>query len=311
MMTTHAMLSLLPMMAAIEQQSGLASFLQRAAEPWQHAFMVQAMVVASLIGCVCAVLSCYLVLKGWSLMGDAISHAVLPGIIVAYVIQIPMIVGAFVAGMACAISTGWIKSHSRVKEDTVLGIVFTGLFALGLVLMTKVHTNIHFDHIIKGNLLGITSSDLVQLMAISGVTLVITLAKSRDLMLLCFDPSQARACGLNTTFLYYLLLALIAATAVAALQAVGFILTVAMLIIPGATGFMLCDRFGRMLMVAMALSLVSAVGGTYISFFLDGSTAALIVLFQGGFFTLAILFAPKHGLVAHKRQVRAALRTIQ
>lgn len=310
MIPATVMMHAMPVLAAIAREDDAVSFLQRATEPLQHSFMIQAMVVAALIGCVCAVLSCYLVLKGWSLMGDAISHAVLPGIIIAYVISLPMIIGAFVAGMVCAVSTGWIKSHSRVKEDTVLGIVFTGLFALGLVLMTKIDAGIHFDHIVKGNLLGITQGDLIQLIVITSVTLLVTLAKSRDLMLLCFDPSQAKASGLNTTLLYYLLLSLIAITVVAALQAVGFILTVAMLIVPGATGLLLCDRFGRMMTVAAMLSLISAVMGTYMSFLLDSSPAALIVLFQSGFFTLAVLFAPKHGLVAHKRQVRAAMKKI-
>lgn len=284
------------------------SWASRAIEPFTHDFMLWAMLIAALIGAVSAMLSCYLVLKGWSLMGDAISHAVLPGIILASVINLPMAIGAFIAGMLCAISTGWIKSHSRVKEDTVLGIVFTGLFALGLVMMTKIESSIHYNHILLGNLLGIETHDMIQVAVSCGIVLVVTLVKRRDLLLLCFDPAQAKASGLNTTFLYYLLLGLIAMTVVASLQAVGFILTVAMLITPGAIGFMLTDRFGKMLWIATGSAVFASVGGTYISFFLDISPAGFIVLIQAAIFLLAVVFAPKHGLISRKRQVRAAMR---
>ena len=270
---------------------------ERLVEPLQYGFMIKAMVVAALVGAVCAILSCYLVLKGWSLMGDAVSHAVLPGIVLAYIVGLPLAIGAFGAGLLCAASTGWIKNHSRIKEDTVMGVIFTGLFALGLVMYTKVQTEMHLLHILFGSLLGIETRDLVQAVVVAGVTLVIVLTLRRDLLLYLFDPHQARAIGLNTTRLHYLLLALLAATIVAALQAVGVILTVAMLIAPGCIAYLITDRFDRMLMIASASAVFSSVAGTYVSYFLNGATGACIVLTQAAIFVLALLFAPKNGLV--------------
>jgi ABC-type Mn2+/Zn2+ transport system permease subunit len=277
-------------------------------EPLQYGFMVEAMLIAALIGGACALLSCYLVLKGWSLMGDAISHAVLPGIVLAYILGAPLALGAFVAGLVCAGGTGWIKSHSRVKEDTVMGVVFTGLFALGLVMFSKVETDVHLNHILFGSLLGIERGDMLQAVISAGVTLAIVLAKRKDLLLYLFDAGQARAVGLSTTVLHYLLLALLAATIVAALQAVGIILTVAMLVTPGCIAHLLSDRFDRMLLIAVAAAMVSSVAGTYISYFLNGSTGACIVLTQAFFFALALVLAPKHGLLARRRVVARAGR---
>lgn len=270
-------------------------------EPFQYDFMVQATLVASLIGATCAILSCYLVLKGWSLMGDAISHAVLPGIVAAYILGIPLAIGAFVAGLICASGTGWIKSHSRLKEDTVMGVVFTGLFALGVVMITKVHTNIHLMHMLFGNLLGIEHSSLVQAVVAGGLTLVVILALRKDLLLYLFDANQARAVGLNTTALHYILLALLAATIVAALQAVGIILSVAMLITPGCIAYLFTDRFDRMLWIASSASVFSAIAGTYVSFFLNGSTGACIVLTQAFVFVLAMFFGPKYGILFRRK----------
>lgn len=298
----------LPMMASMVLPMCAAMDWSRWAEPFQYGFMLQALGVAALIGMACAMLSCYLVLKGWALMGDAISHAVLPGVVLAYVVGAPLTLGAFVAGLFCASATGWIKARSRLKEDTVMGIVFTGLFALGLVMMTMVETDLHLNHIILGSLLGIHRGDLIQVVVTCVVVSAVVLVKRRDLMLLCFDLVQARAVGLRTTALYYLLLAMLAATAVAALQAVGIILTVAMLITPGSIGYLLTDRFGRMLAIACASAIFAAVGGTYVSYFLDGSTAGCIVLMQAGMFLLAVVFAPRHGLLARRRAVKAALR---
>jgi len=279
-------------------------------EPLRQGFVIQVLILAGLIGVVCAVLSCYLVLKGWALMGDAISHAVLPGIILAYVLGIPLTIGAFASGMLCAVGTGWIKARSRIKEDTVMGIVFTGLFALGLILMSRVASDVHFDQIIRGSLLGIHKSDMIQVYITSAVTLGVVLLKRKDLMLLCFDQAQAKSVGLNTTFLYYLLLTLLAATTVAALQAVGIILTVAMLITPGSIAFMWTSRFDRMLLIASSTAVVAAVVGTYISYFFDGSAAGFIVLMQSLFFIITIVFAPKHGLIARRRTLKAALDQI-
>jgi ABC-type Mn2+/Zn2+ transport system permease subunit len=270
-------------------------------EPLQYGFMVEAMLIAAMIGAVCAILSCYLVLKGWSLMGDAVSHAMLPGIVLAYIAGLPLAVGAFVAGLATAGATGWIKNNSRIKEDTVMGVVFTGLFALGLVMFTKVETDVHLNHILFGSLLGIERNDMIQAIVCAGVTLVLVLAMRKDLLLYLFDPNQARASGLNPTRLHYLLLALISATIVAALQAVGIILTVAMLITPGCIAYLMSDRFDRMLLIAAASAVASSVIGTYVSYFLNGSTGACIVLVQGGIFFLSVLFAPKYGLLVRGR----------
>lgn len=277
------------------------------AEPLRYGFMLEALFVAALVGAVCSVLSCYLVLKGWSLMGDAISHAVLPGIVIAYLIGLPLSLGAFASGLLCAVGTGWIKSNSRVKEDAAMGIVFTGLFALGLVLFTKVESDVHLNHILFGSLLGIERDDLIQACISAGLTLAIVLLKRKDLLLVCFDPNQARAVGLNPTRLRYLLLALLAGTIVAALQAVGIILTVAMLITPGCTAYLLTDRFGKMLGIAAATSIASALLGTYVSYFIDGATGACIVLTQALLFVVAMVFGPKHGLLAGRRRTRQNL----
>src|SRR6187401_535345 len=231
-------------------------------EPLQYGFMIEAMLVGALIGAVCAILSWYLLLKGWSLMGDAVSHAVLPGIVLAYIVGLPLSIGAFVAGLLCAASTGWIKNNSRIKEDTAMGVIFTGLFALGLVMYTKVETDVHLNHILFGSLLGIETHDMVQAVVCAAVTLVIILVMRKDLLLYMFDPHQARAIGLNTTMLHYLLLALLSATIVAALQAVGIILTVAMLITPGCIGYLMSDNFDNMLLIASGSAIFSSVAGT-------------------------------------------------
>lgn len=266
-------------------------------EPFRYGFMVDAMIVGSTVGAVCAVLSCYLVLKGWSLMGDAISHAVLPGIVIAYAIGLPLAVGAFLSGLLCAVSTGYIKANSRVKEDTVMGVVFTGLFAFGLVLFTKIKSDLHLDHILFGNILGLEEGDLKNTLIVSGIVLATILALRRDLLLFCFDPAQARAIGLRTGLLYYLLLSMLALTIVVSLKAVGIILVIAMLVTPGCVAYLLTDRFGMMLAIATATAIFSSLFGVYISFFLNASTAACIVLMQAIIFLITLVFAPKHGLL--------------
>jgi manganese/iron transport system permease protein len=265
-------------------------------EPFAYEFMQRALAMSLLVAAVCAVLSCYLVLKGWSLMGDAISHAVLPGIVIAFVLGIPLVIGAFVAGLACALMTGYLKDNSRVKEDTVMGIVFSGMFGFGLVLFTKVETDQHLSHILFGNVLGVTTADLIETAIIAGGTLLIVLAKRRDLLLYCFDPNHARAIGLPVRVLHYGLLVLLSLTIVSAIQAVGIILVIAMLIAPGATAYLLTDRFERMLVIAVVVACSSAVLGTSISFHINGATGACIVLVQALAFVAAFLFAPKHGL---------------
>lgn len=274
--------------------------IEKLLEPFQFPFMQDAMLAGAVVAAVCAVLSCYLVLKGWSLMGDAISHAVLPGIVIAYALGAPLALGAFFSGLFCAVATGFIRANSRIKEDTVMGVVFTGLFAFGLVIFTKVKSDLHLDHILFGNILGIEPRDLKEMLWIGGGTLAIILALRRDLLLFCFDPSHARTIGLRTNFLYYLLLSLLAATIVASLKAVGIILVIAMLVTPGCVGFLFADRFGPMLAIASVGAVFSAVAGVYVSFFINGSTAACIVLVQTILFVVALLFAPKRGLLLRR-----------
>ncbi|MFN3623353.1 MAG: metal ABC transporter permease [Hyphomicrobium sp.] len=276
------------------------------AVPLSYGFMQRALVAAVLIGAVCSVLSCYLVLKGWSLMGDAISHAVLPGVVLAFVLGLPLAVGAFAAGLACALLTGYLKENSRVKEDTVMGIVFSGMFGLGLVLFTKVETDQHLNHILFGNMLGITVRDLIEVAIIAGGTLLIVLARRRDLLLYCFDPQHARAIGLPLSVIHYGLLVLLALTIVASLKAVGIILVVAMLVAPGAIAYLLTNRFEHMLVIAAAVAIGSSVLGTLISFHIDGATGPCIVLLQAFVFVLAFLFAPGRGVLALRRNSHSA-----
>lgn len=260
-------------------------------EPFAYPFMQRAIIAAITTGVICAVLSCYLVLKGWSLMGDAISHAVLPGMVIAFVLSIPLAIGAFLSGIFFAVATGYLKEHSRVKEDTVMGIVFSGMFAFGLVLFSRIDTNQHLSHILFGDMLGITDGELKQTLLIAGATLVIMVLKRKDFMLYCFDPHHARVIGLPVKLLHYGLLCLLALTIVASLQAVGVILVIAMLIAPGIIAFMLCRSFDRMLIVATLVSLFSCVLGTLISFHIDGATGPCIVIVQAMLFVIALLYS--------------------
>ena len=266
-------------------------------EPFQYGFMLQAMGMGALVAAVGAVLSCFLVLRGWSLMGDAISHAVLPGVVLAYIAGIPLALGAFASGLFCALATGWIKANSRIKEDTVMGVVFTGLFAFGLVLFSRTPSDLHLDHILFGNILGISSAQLRETGLLSSVVLGVILALRRDLLLICFDPSHAQALGKSVRGLTYLLLVLLSLAIVASMKTVGLILVIAMLVTPGATALLLTKRFDRMLIVAVTVAVASSVIGVYVSFFLDGSPAACIVLLQTIAFVGALLFAPGRGLL--------------
>ena len=259
--------------------------------PLSYGFMQRALAIAILVGAVCAVLSCYLVLKGWSLMGDAVSHAVLPGIVIAFVLGLPLAIGAFVAGLSCAVATGYLKENSRIKEDTVMGIVFSGMFGFGLVLFTKVETDQHLNHVLFGNMLGVTAGDLWETGIVAGLTLAIVIALRRDFLLYCFDPMHARAIGLPVRALHYGLLTLLALTIVASLKAVGIILVVAMLIAPGAIAYLLTNRFERMLPIAVAAAVASSIAGTIVSFHIDGATGPCIVLIQMALFLLAFAYA--------------------
>ena len=273
--------------------------------PLQHEFMLKAILVSALVGVVCSALSCYMTLKGWALMGDAVSHAVMPGVVIAYVLNIPFAVGAFVFGVGSVIAIGFIKSKTRVKEDTVIGLVFTGFFALGLVLVSKIKSSIDLTHILFGNVLGISDGDIFQTIVISIITLVTLAILRKDLILFCFDSTHARSIGLNITFLYYVLLSLLSLTAVAGLQTVGIILVVAMLVTPGATAYLLSDCFDHMILISMASGVFSSVMGTYISYHIDGSTGGCIVVLQTLLFVIAMIFAPKHGLLVRSRKSQA------
>lgn len=269
-------------------------------EPLSYDFMQRALLVAVLVGAVSAVLSCFLVLKGWSLMGDAISHAVLPGIVLSYVVGVPIAVGAFVAGLFAAVSTGYLKDNSRIKEDTAMGIVFTGMFAVGVVLFSRIESDQHLNHILFGDMLGVSWGDLIETAVIAGFTLLVVLAKRRDFLLYAFDPQHARAIGLPVGWLHYGLLAMLSLTIVASLKAVGIILVVAMLIAPGAIAFLVVRRFEAMLGLAIAIAIGSSVLGTLISFQINAATGPVIVLIQATLFVLALLFAPRGGLLRRR-----------
>jgi len=247
-------------------------------QPFQFAFMQKAFAVSLLVAIPMALLSCFLVLKGWALMGDAISHSVLPGVVIAYIIGIPLAIGAFFAGMFCAVATGYLKENSRIKEDTVMGVVFSGMFGLGIVLYRKIETDIHLDHILFGNMLGISLADLWLSASIAALSVVIISTRRRDLLLNVFDPQHAKAIGLPTSLLHYGLLALISLTIVGALKAVGIILAIAMLVAPGAIAYLLTDRFDTMLVWSVAIASVSSLLGVYASFFIDSAPAPTIVL---------------------------------
>lgn len=266
-------------------------------EPLSYDFMVRALATTLIASIVCAVLSCWLVLIGWSLMGDAVSHAVLPGVVLAYIVGAPFALGAVIFGFLAVALIGAVRDTSRVKEDAAIGIVFTTLFALGLVLISVTPSQTDLNHIIFGNLLGVSWADLIQVIILGAITFAILVTKRRDFTLYAFDPTHAHAIGLNPKVLGAALLGLLALTAVVALQAVGVVLVVAMLIIPGATAYLLTDRFGRMLVIAPAISAACAVIGLYVSYYLDTASGGMVVLTQGAVFALVYLFSPRHGLI--------------
>lgn len=274
--------------------------------PFHYEYMVKAILVSGFIGGVCAVLSCFITLKGWSLLGDALSHAIVPGVSIAYLAGLPFSVGAFLSGIAAAAVMGWVKAKTRIREDAVIGIVFTTFFAAGLLLISLYPSNISLKTIIFGNILGIAYIDIVQMLIISTVTLVVLAVKWRDLLLFAFDPNQVRAIGLSPTVLHFTLLTLLAATAVAGLQTVGAILVVAMLVTPGATAYLLTDRFSCMMGIAAAVGIVTSIVGAYASYYFNGSTGGCIVVLQTALFVVVLIFAPKHGVLASHRAARFA-----
>ncbi|MFW0790772.1 metal ABC transporter permease [Gordonia sp. CPCC 205333] len=279
-------------------------------DPFAYPFMSRALVATLVASVVCALLSCWLVLIGWSLMGDAVSHAVLPGVVLAYIFGAPFALGAIVFGFLAVGLIGAVRDSGRIKEDAAIGIVFTTLFALGLVLISVTPSQTDLNHIIFGNLLGVSTSDLVQIAVLGAIVAAVLLVKRRDFTLYAFDPTHAFAIGLNPRILGATLLGLLALTAVTALQVVGIVLVVAMLIIPGATAYLLTDRFGRMLIIAPTTSALAGVVGLYVSYYQDTSPGGMVVLIQGILFALVYLFSPKYGVLTGRKRRPASDVTV-
>lgn len=278
--------------------------------PFQYDYMLKAMWVSALVGGVCAFLSAYLVLKGWSLVGDALAHSVVPGVAAAYILKLPYSAGAFIAGLLAALAMAIVRTRTRLREDAVLGIVFTAFFAAGLLLVSIYPASVNIQSIVLGNILAISDEDANQVFVISLVTLVVLGVLWRDLMLVFFDEAHARAAGLRPLLLKVVFFTLLSAMTVAALQTVGACLVIAMVVTPGATAYLLTDRFPRLIVIAVVIGVVTSLVGTYASFFLDGATGALIVCLQTLVFLAAFLFAPKHGLLAARRRRDVAERSV-
>jgi len=270
-------------------------------DPLTHDFMRKALFMSSIVAAVCGFLSSYLTLKGWALMGDAVSHSVMPGVVVAYALGLPFSLGAFIFGVGSVALIGFIKQKSRVKEDTVIGLVFTGFFALGIVLVSKIKSNIDLHSILFGSPLGISLSDVKQTLFISLLVVLLLSVFRKDLMLYCFDPRHAKTVGINVLFLHYLLLTCLSLAAVVGLQSVGIILVVAMLITPGATAYLLTDKFDNMTIISVLSAIISSVVGIYLSFWFDLETGGSIVLAQTFIFLFAFLFAPRYGIFKFKK----------
>ncbi|MDV0656361.1 iron/manganese ABC transporter permease subunit SitD [Citrobacter freundii] len=260
-------------------------------EPFQFSFMVNALVISTIVAVPCALLSVFLVLKGWALMGDAMSHAVFPGIVLAYIAGIPLAIGAFVAGLFCAIATGYLDDNSRIKRDTIMGIVFSGMFGAGLVLYVSIQSEVHLDHILFGDMLGISLTDIMQTTAIALVIALIIGLKWKDLLLHAFDPHQAKASGLNTALLHYGLLCMIALTIVATLKSVGIILSISLLIAPGAIAILMTRKFSHALWLAVIMSVVISFMGVYLSFFIDSAPAPTIVVLFSLLFVMTFIYS--------------------
>lgn len=277
-------------------------------EPFGYSYMVNAMWVSALVGGVCAFLSAYLMLKGWSLIGDALSHSIVPGVAGAYMLGLPFSLGAFFAGGLAAGAMLFLNQRTKLREDAIIGLIFTSFFGLGLFMVSLSPASVNIQTIVLGNILAISPGDTLQLAIIGFVTLAVLLLKWKDLMVTFFDEHHARTIGLNPTRLKFLFFTLLSASTVAALQAVGAFLVIAMVVTPGATAYLLTDRFPRLIMISVAIGALSSFFGAYISYFLDGATGGIIVLLQTLIFFMAFIFAPKHGLLATKRKARESLR---
>lgn len=279
--------------------------------PFTYDYMLKAIWVSALVGGVCAFLSAYLMLKGWSLMGDALAHAIVPGAALAYLLGLPYAVGAFFAGLLAALGMAFVKAQTQLREDAVIGIVFTAFFAAGLLMVSINPTSVNIQAMVLGNILGISDEDAWQVVIISVVSLTVLLLTWKDLMVVFFDETQARAIGLRPRLLKILFFTILSAATVAALQTVGACLVIAMVVTPGATAYLLTDRFPRLLMLSVAIGSGTSFVGAYLSFFLDGATGGVIVVLQTVLFLLAFLFAPKHGLLASRRRGRAVIESAE
>lgn len=276
-------------------------------EPFGYDYMVNAMWVSALVGCVCGFLSAYLMLKGWSLIGDALSHAIVPGVAGAYMLGLPFAAGAFLSGGLAAGAMLFLNHRTKLKEDAIIGMIFTSFFGVGLFMVSLSPTSVNIQTIVLGNILSITPADTLQLAIIGGVTLVVLLLKWKDLMVTFFDENHARSIGLKPLALKLLFFTLLAASTVAALQTVGAFLVIAMVVTPGATAYLLTDRFQRLILIAALLGAGTSFVGAYVSYFLDGATGGIIVVLQTLIFLIAFVFAPKHGMIAIRRKGRLAL----
>lgn len=273
-------------------------------EPFGYGYMVNAMWVSTLVGAVCAFLSAYLMLKGWSLIGDALSHSIVPGVAGAYMLGLPFSVGAFLSGGMAAAAMLFLSQRTRLKEDAVIGLIFTGFFGLGLFMVSISPTPVDVQSIVLGNILAITPEETLQLVIISVITLAVMLVIWKDLMVTFFDESHARSIGIATQLLRVVFFTLLSAATVAAMQTVGAFLVIAMVITPGATAYLLADRFSRVIVIAVLVGALSSLSGAYVSYFLDGATGGIIVVLQTLLFLLAFVFAPKHGMLAARRRIQ-------
>jgi len=278
-------------------------------EPFIYNYMVNAMWACALVGAVCGFLSAYLMLKGWSLIGDALSHAIVPGVAGAYMLGLPFSIGAFFSGGLAALAMLFLNQRTKLREDAIIGLIFTSFFALGLFMVSLSPTSVNIQTIVLGNILAITPGDLVQLVIICGVSMTVLCLKWKDLMVTFFDEDHARSVGLNTTALRLVFFTLLAACTVAALQTVGAFLVIAMVVTPGATAYLLTDRFSRLIILSVSIGAVTSFLGAYLSYFLNGATGGIIVILMTGVFLVAFVLAPKHGMLAARAKARAALET--
>lgn len=276
-------------------------------EPFGYGYMVNAMWVSALVGGVCAFLSAYLMLKGWSLIGDALSHSIVPGVAGAYMLGLPFALGAFLSGGLAAGAMLFLNQRTKLKEDAIIGLIFTSFFGLGLFMISLSPASVNIQTIVLGNILAVTPSDTLQLVLIGGISLAILLVKWKDLMVAFFDENHARSIGLNPDRLKVLFFTLLSACTVAALQTVGAFLVIAMVVTPGATAYLLSDRFPRLIALSVAIGAMTSFTGAYLSYFLDGATGGIIVVLQTLIFLIAFVFAPKHGLLASRRRAKESL----